>query len=75
MKRCRESAFEALVNRPGIKPRLQNALARGNVDGRRLALPIAAGLRVGWDPDLLSGGAALLPCSCPEQPLWAWDSI
>lgn len=75
MKRCGESAFEALVNHPGIKPRLQNALARGNVDGHRLALPVAPGLRVGWDWDLLSGGTALLLCFCPKQPLWAWDSV
>lgn len=44
------------------------------MDGRRLALPVAPGLRVGWDQDLLSGRAALLGSSCPEQLLWARDS-
>lgn len=45
------------------------------MDSRRLDLPVALGVRVDWDRDLLSLTATLPRCYCPEQPLWILNSI
>lgn len=45
------------------------------MDSHRLDLPVALGVRVDWDRDLLSLGASLAGRSCPEQPLWIQESI